>query len=124
MPNAHNLSLACAGAGALLLAGCAGPGPTATDASFSATYVCADGQHISAVYSPPERARITTPETTLDMQIARSADGARYVGGNRVWWTKGSGPGSPGTLFERGADDDATGALITNCEQIETPASG
>lgn len=118
MPYAHSLTLVPALLGALLLGGCASTGTPATSSdSFSAAYVCADGQHISAVYTPPDQARITTAGTTVDMHIARSADGARYVGGKRVWWTKGSGPGSHATLFERAAHD-TTGALITTCEQI------
>src|SRR5699024_6986397 len=103
----------------VVLVGCASTGGSPADNSFSATYHCANGQQIIAVYTPPKRARITTLGHSIDMHIARSADGARYVGGNRVWWTKGSGPGSHGTLFQRGSGD-ATGARITACEQIAT----
>lgn len=101
-----------------LLTGCASTGGSA-DNSFSATYRCDDGQHITAVYLPPDRARIAILDETIDMHIARSADGARYVGGNRVWWTKGSGPGSHGMLFKRDSGE-ATGAEITTCVQIDT----
>lgn len=81
-------------------------------------YNCDNGQAIQARYFPPDAARVTLGERTIDMHIAVSADGARYVGGDRVWWTKGSGPGSHGTLFGYDATTDSTGDRIAFCEQI------
>lgn len=49
------------------------------------------------------------------MTIAISASGARYVGGGLEWWTKGSGPGSAGTLFRH--VNDGTGEIVEQCVQ-------
>lgn len=101
----------------LFLAGCAQTRPTATDA-FSARYRCTNGECISARYAPPDTAIVHRNQQRIDMHIARSADGARYVGGGLVWWTKGSGPGSMGTLFVHETATQSTGQRITSCRQI------
>lgn len=49
------------------------------------------------------------------MHIEVSASGARYVSGSLEWWTKGSGPGSEGTLFVHNADG-TTGDRIELCK--------
>ncbi len=51
------------------------------------------------------------------MSLAISASGARYVGGGLVWWTKGSGPGSAGTLYREQAGTAAAPVLET-CTQV------
>jgi len=48
------------------------------------------------------------------MQIAMSASGARYVGGELEWWTKGSGSGSEATLFSH-LPDGTSGESVEVC---------
>lgn len=105
-----------------LCAGCASIGihhdTVATGDAFNATYRCDNGQDVTARYFPPDEARITVGRRAIDMHIARSADGARYVGGDLVWWTKGNGSGSTGTLFSHDAGaHQVTGEKITSCVQ-------
>jgi len=110
----RGLAVACLAA--VIGAGCAVQQTGSTD-RIRATYACADGRMIEAVYAPPDRAQLLLNERTLDMTITRSASGARYVGSGLVWWTKGSGEGSIGTLFSYAADLEQTGERITICEQ-------
>ena len=58
-------------------------------------YRCESGEAITATYPSTDSATV---------QIAVSGSGARYVGGELEWWTKGSGTGSVGTLFRHNAD--------------------
>lgn len=92
---------------------------TETAASSPATpvsyhYVCESGETVAVAYHDPNSARMDYQGTTHDMQIAVSGSGARYVGGGLEWWTKGSGEGSQGILFQHNADD-TTGELIDSC---------
>lgn len=100
----------------LMVCGCAMQAARNADA-FTASYHCANGQSVQARYLPPDRARITIGERTIDMHLAVSADGARYVGGGLTWWTKGGGPGSRATLFTYDAGTGVTGERITTCVQ-------
>jgi membrane-bound inhibitor of C-type lysozyme len=52
--------------------------------------------------------------TTYHMKIAISASGSKYVAPEFIWWTKGSGPGSSGTLFSRMANG-TSGEVIERC---------
>lgn len=77
----------------------------ATSLTLSAhNYRCESGEVIIATYSSTESATVQYKGSTYSMQIAVSGSGARYVGGELEWWTKGSGTGSEGTLFRHNAD--------------------
>lgn len=114
-------SPALAAAAALLLAtrlaGCAAPRPAAPAAvalpAEHVVYRCASGRTVEAAFSG-DSAIVRYAGQTQRMHVAISASGARYVGDGLVWWTKGSGPGSEGTLFreEPGA---AAGAVLEAC---------
>ncbi|HLQ86626.1 MAG TPA: MliC family protein [Salinisphaeraceae bacterium] len=103
---------------ALFLAGCAGQTATNNNtAAFSATYECNNGEQIQVHYLPPDEATITLDERSIDMHIAVSGSGARYVGDGLEWWTKGSGPGSSATLFAHDPATGASGERITRCTE-------
>lgn len=89
-------------------------GAPVSDSARTTTYVCEGGVRIVASYPNTESATIRYKGATYDLHIAMSADGARYVGNGLEWWTKGSGPGSHGTLFEHNADG-GSGKRIEMC---------
>ncbi len=88
----------------------------AVDPSAQVVYQCESGQTVQASYPTNDTATVEYDGQTLPMTIAVSGSGARYVGDELEWWTKGSGPGSEGTLFRHNGDD-TTGDLVEQCEQ-------
>src|SRR5690554_3247731 len=62
-------------------------------------YQCLSGSAIQAAYPSDSTAVVEYDGQTLQMSVALSASGARYIGDDYVWWTKGNGPGSEGTLY-------------------------
>lgn len=88
-----------------------------TAASAVHSYRCESGERIAATYLTTDSATVRYKGSSYNMQIAVSASGARYVGGGLEWWTKGSGPGSEGTLFRHLADG-ASGDIIERCTEI------
>lgn len=90
------------------------PDVTARPASAVYEYRCESGEAIAAVYPETDSATVQYKGRDYDMQIAVSASGSRYVGGGLEWWTKGSGPGSEGTLFHHMADG-TSGEIIERC---------
>lgn len=85
-----------------------------TAAPMTYHYVCESGETITASYPDTDSAEVHYQGSTYDMKIAVSGSGARYVGGGLEWWTKGSGPGSHGTLFQHKADD-TSGKRLESC---------
>jgi len=79
-------------------------------------YACDDNAVVQASYPTPDMAVVQYGDNTYEMQSARSADGARYVGDTLEWWTKGNGPGSTATLFARA--DSGAGDVILECEAV------
>ncbi|MFA7522861.1 MAG: MliC family protein [Halothiobacillaceae bacterium] len=77
-------------------------------------YRCESGETIAATYPTTDSATVRYQGSSYNMEIAVSASGARYVGGGLEWWTKGSGPGSEGTLFRHLADG-SSGEIIERC---------
>ncbi len=113
-------------ASTLLVAACAtsqrqGDRPAASSAAVPVTheYVCESGATIIASYPDTDSATVDYQDTTYRMQIAVSASGARYVGGGLEWWTKGSGPGSQGTLYRHSADG-TSGKALESCAASES----
>lgn len=72
---------------ALLLLGCQTPAPSAMATVL--TYTCDDGRTVQAVYPDTSSAVITLDGQTHRLRAAVSADGARYVGDQWQWWSKG-----------------------------------
>lgn len=87
---------------------------TAPSTSSVHNYRCESGEMIAATYPSTDSARVHYKDNNHSMQIAVSGSGARYVGDGLEWWTKGSGPGSEGTLFQHAADG-TTGEIIESC---------
>ncbi len=78
------------------------------------TYQCESGATIVATYPSTSSARVEYQGNSYSMQIAVSASGARYVGGELEWWTKGSGSGSEATLFLH-LPDGSSGESVEVC---------
>ena len=79
------------------------------------TYRCESGQTMAATYPSTDSATVEYKGSKYAMQIAVSGSGARYVGGGLEWWTKGSGPGSEGTLFRHKANG-TSGETLELCK--------
>lgn len=77
-------------------------------------YRCNSGETIAATYPTTDSASVEYKGSRYHMRIAVSGSGSRYVGSGLEWWTKGSGPGSEGTLF-RHLVDGTTGQSIEFC---------
>ena len=75
-------------------------------------YSCADGSTVEARYPTPDTAQIVTNGKTVDMKVAQSASGARYVGDGWQWWTKGM---TDGMLAPLKAGEDIASAAGTSC---------
>lgn len=108
---------------AAALAGCAspeseGPASTAPDSvpASQAVYSCESGRTVQASYPTDNTAVVEYEGQTLQMEVAVSGSGARYVGDELEWWTKGTGPGSEGTLFRHNSDG-TSGEMVEQCEQ-------
>ncbi len=78
-------------------------------------YRCESGQTMAAAYPSTDSATVQYKGSQYAMRIAVSGSGARYVGGGLEWWTKGSGPGSEGTLFRHKADG-TSGEIMERCK--------
>ena len=52
-------------------------------------YICIDGRTVTARYPNQVTAVIGLEGRSYDLSIARSADGARYIGHGWQWWTRG-----------------------------------
>ncbi|HNP36947.1 MAG TPA: MliC family protein [Woeseiaceae bacterium] len=90
------------------------PAPESPTQAIMQSYSCESGQVVKANYSSFDTATVQYQDRTHEMHVAVSASGARYVGDGMEWWTKGSGPGSEGTLFHHQADG-TSGSIIESC---------
>lgn len=80
--------------------------------SDAVTYRCESGETIHALYvEASDTIRLQYRGVTVGMTPAISGSGARFVGGEWVWWTKGM---EEGTLFNV-LPDDETGEVIETC---------
>lgn len=111
------VTLACA----LLVSACAGAPPDNADtpapdssAVSAQQYRCESGATITASYPTEDTARVKYENRRYDLQIAVSGSGARYVGDELEWWTKGAGSGAEGVLFQHKADG-TTGERMELC---------
>ncbi|MGR4891174.1 MliC family protein [Sphingopyxis sp. LARHCG72] len=75
-------------------------------------YSCADGSTVEARYPTPDTAQIVYKGKTVDMKVAQSASGARYVGDGWQWWTKGM---TDGMLAPLKPGEDIASAAGTTC---------
>ena len=100
-------------ASAALVAAC-NTAPQEPAAASAFTYACESGQTVTAAYPTTDTATVQYQGRTYDMIIAISGSGARYVGGGLEWWTKGSGPGSEGTMLRHLANG-TSGEILEFC---------
>ncbi|HLS19284.1 MAG TPA: MliC family protein [Paracoccaceae bacterium] len=70
-------------------------------------YECADGSVVKARYPAADRAEISHDGQVIEMRIAISGSGARYIGDGWEWWTKGM---SEGTLTPLAAGEEVASA--------------
>lgn len=93
-------------------------GARAPEASRSVmhTYRCESGQTVAAAYPTTDSATVEYKRSRYNMRIAVSASGARYVADSLEWWTKGSGPGSEGTVLRHLADG-TSGQIVESCKE-------
>ncbi|WP_205763563.1 META domain-containing protein [Pseudopontixanthobacter vadosimaris] len=98
--------------GSLILSTPSGMTITARRTSAQTVYRCTDGTMVQASYPTTETARLTRDGRTIDMNIAVSASGARYVGGGMQWWTKGM---REGMLSPLGAGETMASAPGVTC---------
>ncbi|WP_049723091.1 MliC family protein [Gilvimarinus polysaccharolyticus] len=77
-------------------------------------YRCNSDETITATYVTHDSAVIQYKNIQYDMKIAVSGSGSRYVNSEFVWWTKGLGRGSEGTLFLP-IVNGASGPMIELC---------
>lgn len=96
------------------LAAC-GPSPEPDVARIP--YECESGRTVHASYPSDSVAVVEYDDRTIRMTRAVSASGARYVGEDLEWWTRGTGPDSKGTLFRH--DADGTGEIVESCAEAE-----
>ncbi len=94
-----------------------GPDPVvestpATDPAAQTTYACESGATVVASYPTDDTAVVEYEGQTLQMEIAVSGSGARYVGDELEWWTEGT---DGGTLFRHNSDG-TSGELVEQCE--------
>ncbi|RJS91029.1 MliC family protein [Salinisphaera sp. Q1T1-3] len=88
----------------------------ATPTSGDVRYECSTGETIVARYPDVETAVIDYKGDEHTLSLAMSADGARYVGDDYEWWTRGTGRNGQATLSERN-DDNTTGRQIASCRE-------
>ena len=82
-------------------------------------YRCVSGETVLAHYDDTtDTIRLRYRQTTVEMSPAVSASGARFTGGDWVWWTKGM---DEGTLFTLLPDGD-TGDLLDTCLAADAEA--
>lgn len=87
--------------------------PAAPAAAEAVRYTCADGSTVEARYPTTDTAQIVHAGKTVDMKIAMSASGARYVGDGWQWWTKGMTEGSLAPLKPGEDIAEAAGTICT-----------
>lgn len=90
---------------------------TTPPTSLIHNYQCDSGETIAATYPSTGSTTIQYMGSRYTLHIAISASGARYVGDELEWWTKGSGLGSEGTLFHHMADG-TSGEIIELCREF------
>ena len=92
--------------------------PTAATSTFALhQYRCESGAILVARYPSTDSATVQYKGRQYSMTISVSGSGARYVGGDLEWWTKGTGPGSQGMLL-RHAADGKSGAVLESCKGL------
>ncbi len=84
----------------------------AAAAAAPVRYSCADGTTVEARYPTTDTAQIVVAGKTVDLKIATSASGARYVGGGWQWWTKGM---TDGMLAPIKPGEETASAAGTTC---------
>ena len=97
----------------LALSACVTKGTSQSGANATLTsYQCSDGSLVEASYPTTDTARIIHQGRSVEMTIAVSASGTRYVGGGWEWWTKGTTEAMLAPLAE---GEDIASAQRVNC---------
>jgi membrane-bound inhibitor of C-type lysozyme len=71
------------------LAGCSAASADRAATAAWISYTCTDGQVVQAAYPDANTALVKIKSETHTLHIAMSGSGARYIGDNWQWWTKG-----------------------------------
>lgn len=100
----------------------AAPAAQATPAGPPLAYRCEDGRIVTARYAG-EAARLEVGGRSVDLVTARSASGARYVGGGLQWWTKGLEEGRLSQL-KPGEDVAADPGVACHAPAVQPPEPG
>jgi membrane-bound inhibitor of C-type lysozyme len=81
-------------------------------------YQCESKRTVRVSYPSEHSATVEYEGQVLQMRIAVSASGARYTGGGLEWWSKGSGPGSNGSLLRHESGNDAAVETLEQCKEV------
>lgn len=105
-------------AAALLIAGCTSDRPSddpvdepGVDEVVAVSYSCESGHTAEATYGD-DSATVVYGGETYDLFQTEAANGARYVGGDFVWWTDGT----EASVFQLDADGNA-GEVLDTCNE-------
>jgi membrane-bound inhibitor of C-type lysozyme len=79
---------------ATLLSGCQSVASQPAASTPPTRYLCTDGRVIEARYPDSVTALLALRGHSYTLKVARSADGARYVGDGWQWWAKGMRDGT------------------------------
>jgi membrane-bound inhibitor of C-type lysozyme len=72
-----------------VLAGCSAVSTDRAATLAWTSYTCTDGQVVQAAYPDANTALVKIKGETHTLHIAMSGSGARYIGDNWQWWSKG-----------------------------------
>ena len=84
------------------------------DAERFTPYACEDGSVLSVAYPSNSVATLRYQGQAFTLNAVSSANGARYAGAGLVWWAKGTGAGSEGSLY-RLTDQSEVGMRLEQC---------
>lgn len=91
------------------------PVPSAAPVETTISFRCESGATVTVKQHSASSIAVTYQGKTQEMQSAIAASGSRYLGGDWVWWSKGSGSGAEATLYR--AENGETGESIEVCAQ-------
>ncbi len=98
---------------ALAACGDGGIGQSGSETVSKTSYQCDDGALVEASYPTTDTAIVVIQGKAIELNIAVSASGARYVGGGWQWWTKGMTAGMLSPLAEGEVTASAKGVNCT-----------
>lgn len=99
----------------VFLSACASPPKTKVTTTYH--YLCESGETIKVHYPTLDQATLVYKQNTYQMKIAIAASGARYLGEQLEWWTKGVTLGAEGTLLQHKKQEGSEGKIIEFCKK-------